>query len=330
MLMPKFALKQTIQKRMKTKFLKSLATLLCASALLISVNTKAQWVAMGTGITGGTVSTMASFNSKLYIGGGFFSPYSDMTTWNGGSYSSGLVAMSQPPLAMCTFDSVLYIATYNAIYQLIGSTSTQIANLNDPCYAICFYNHKLYAGGWMDSVGLGASGKRAFTGYMAVYDGVKWDSIQGKVDSWPKAMCLYNGKLAVVGYMNYSSVKDTLYGAALYDGSKWTRLNFGVKGASGAPYAVAAVGSDLYVGGGFDSASTNATVYNPHVRTKNIAVWTGTTWDSVGKGNSGTVYALASFNGGLVSGGYFDSVMYWSGSAWSSLGALSSAAEINA
>ena len=312
---------------MKTNYFKSLATLLCAGALLFSVNTKAQWTAMGGGITSGSVYAMTAFNSNIYIGGGFFSPYSDLAVWNGGSYSSGLVAgITQPVNAFATFDSVLYLATDNGIYQLIGSTSNQIAIINDPCYALCWYNHMLYAGGWMDSIGPASSRKKC--GHIITYNGTTWDSIAVEVDSWPKAMTVYNGQLAVGGYMNYSSAGDTLYGIGLYNGTKWTPLSHGIKG-SGGVFALATQGSNLYIGGEFDSASVGPK-YGPHIFTNNIAVWNGSAWDSVGaKGTSSTVYAICAYNGGIVAGGYFDSVMFWNGAAWSSLGTTPMYSEIN-
>ena len=61
---------------------------------------------------------------------------------------------------------------------------------------------------------------------------------------------------------------------------------------------------------------------------KNIAQWDGTNWSQVGTGQSGTVYALGSFNGSLVAGGYYDSINSWNGSAWSCLGSVGAFNEI--
>ena len=79
--------------------------------------------------------------------------------------------------------------------------------------------------------------------------------------------------------------------------------------------ALATMGGNLFAGGYLDSASG--------VKVTGIAQWDGSKWDSVGSpkgGVSNTVYALTAFNGGMVAGGYFDSIMFWNGAAWSMLG----------
>jgi hypothetical protein len=313
------------------KMYKLIASAAFIGSMVFSTNINAQWTAMGAGISSGEVYTLQGFGSDVIVGGGYFSPYTDVAIWNGSSYSSAGFTPTQGLLAMAAFDSVVYIATYNAIYQHIGSSTIQIATLNDPCYALCFWNHKLYAGGWMNTI------NSVKLGYLDQYDPTTatWDSIPVEVDSWPKAMCVYNGQLAVAGYMNYTSAGDTLYGVGLWNGTKWTPLNKGIKG-SGGVYAITTLGPDLYIGGQFDSAST-AYKYGPHVFTNNIAVWNGTTWDSVGSqktgGPSSTVYALTTFNGGVVAGGYFDSIPSWNGSVWSQLGNVTlttMTAEVNA
>jgi hypothetical protein len=305
---------------MKTNYFKSLASLVCVGVLFFSTAVNAQWSSVSGGAIGGPgVDAMIGYNADLYVGGGFFSPYSDIAKWNGSAYSNAGFTPTQGVLAFATFDSVLYIATYNAIYQDIGGSISTIATLNDPCYALCFYNHNLYAGGWMDSI------NHKFVGYLAKYNGSAWSSIAVPVDNWPKAMTIYNGQLAVGGYFNYSSANDTLYGVGLWDGSKWTHLNKGIKGAYGV-FTMAVMSGNLYIGGGFDSVSYQ----KKHIYCNNIAMWNGTDWDSVGHGLTGGPYALTVFNGGLVAGGYFDSIKSWNGVAWSMLGTLPASSEVQA
>ena len=54
----------------------------------------------------------------------------------------------------------------------------------------------------------------------------------------------------------------------------------------------------LYAGGSFVT-SGGAT---------NIAQWNGTSWDAVGPGANGEVYALKVYNSTLVAGGQFDNI----------------------
>jgi hypothetical protein len=302
------------------KVYKLIASVAFISGLALSDNANAQWTAMGTGVgsSGGQTNVMAGFGANLYIGGQYFVPYNNLAVWTGSSYTSGGVAPPQPVQAMVAFDSVIYFACYQAIYQRIGGVVTQIGTPDVNSYCMCFWNHKLYVGGSLTKI------NSIKTGYISTYDGAKWDSIPVEVDSWPQAMCVYNGQLAVVGYFNYSTAKDTLYGVGLWNGTKWTPLNKGMKG-NGPVSAVTVLNTDLYIAGNFDSVSTSPIV-GKHVYAFNIAKWNGVTWDSVGSkktgGPSSTVYALTTFNNAVVAGGYFDSVLSWNGVTWSSLGTV--------
>ena len=88
----------------------------------------------------------------------------------------------------------------------------------------------------------------------------------------------------------------------------------------GAVYALAVIGTDLYVGGSFASAGG--------VTVNNIAKWNGSVWSAMGTGTDSSVYALAASGTDLYAGGEFTlaggAVAYriakWNGTAWSGLG----------
>ena len=303
---------------MKKKY-KIIASAACICALVFSDKVNAQWTAVGTGISSGVIYAMAPAGTTLYVGGGYFSPFTDIAIWNGSSYVNAGVAPPQPIQAITTFDSVTYFACSQAIYQRIGAATTKIATLSDPCYALCFWNHKLYAGGWMDSV------NHKYTGYIAQYSGGTWSGISVEVDNWVNAMCIYNGQLAVGGYMNYSTAGDTLYGIGLWDGTKWSHFYKGMKGNG--VFSLAAWNTDLYMGGSFDSVCSTAN--GKHLWAKNIAKWSGAGWDSVGKGCSGQVNSLALFNSTMVAGGNFDSIMSWNTTNWTTLGTVANFSGVN-
>ena len=93
-------------------------------------------------------------------------------------------------------------------------------------------------------------------------------------------------------------------------------------GLNGEVLALAASGTNLYVGGNFTSANG--------VPATNIARWNGSSWSAVGTGiNNGTVEALAVSGTNLYAGGYFTSaggnavtnIARWNGSSWSAVGA---------
>ena len=194
---------------MKSKITKTLATLALSVGMYMSAN--AQWSNVGNSSFSPGPQAMCSFNGYLYAGTAF----SGVMKWNGTTWVSAGIPTSSEATAMTAFDSVLYVACSGNIYQLLatGSVST-IATIDNPCYALCFYNHKLYAGGWMDSVG--AKGSRVKVGHLATYSAGKWDSIPVELDYWPFAMTIYNGQLAVGGEFNYDTKGDTLYGVGLW------------------------------------------------------------------------------------------------------------------
>ena len=82
-------------------------------------------------------------------------------------------------------------------------------------------------------------------------------------------------------------------------------------------YAVAASGSDVYVGGSFSTAGG--------ISATNVAKWNGSTWSALGIGVNNDVYALTVSSNDLYVGGLFlkaggltaNRVAKWNGSTWS-------------
>ncbi|MFH0992503.1 MAG: T9SS type A sorting domain-containing protein, partial [bacterium] len=136
---------------------------------------------------------------------------------------------------------------------------------------------------------------------------------------------------------------DTLYFGNKLDpctnGTKaWSPLGTGINnGTNGEVWALAVIGSDLYVGGNF--TTTGGTTAN------HIAKWNGSNWSPlISSGNgvngiNGMVSALAVIGTDLYAGGWFTSaggipalnIAKWDGTNWSALGSgLSAAGAINA
>jgi hypothetical protein len=114
------------------------------------------------------------------------------------------------------------------------------------------------------------------------------------------------------------------YGIAKWNGSSWSSLGYGLE-AGAYVFALAASGSDLYVGGAFRVAGAPAT---------NVAKWNGSNWSALGAGitnttiNNTLVWALAASGSDLYAGATFakagiatGGVVKWNGSVWSDLGA---------
>ncbi len=95
---------------------------------------------------------------------------------------------------------------------------------------------------------------------------------------------------------------------------------FGFPGVTGNVNAIAVIGSDVYIGGGFISAGRSGARY--------IAKWNGTEWSTLGSGVNSFVYALAVIGTNLYAAGPFTTaggvsashIAKWDGHAWSALG----------
>jgi hypothetical protein len=76
----------------------------------------------------------------------------------------------------------------------------------------------------------------------------------------------------------------------------------------------------VYFGGNFSSAGTT--------NANNIAVWSSSTWSTLGTGSNGSINAIATYNGKVYAGGAFSqiggvnakNIAVWNGSVWQALG----------
>ncbi len=166
--------------------------------------------------------------------------------------------------------------------------------------------------------------------YIARWDGARWQALGTGMDGSVYALALHDGDLyAGGGFTTAGGV--TANRIARWDGSRWHDLDGGV---SEQVYeydprvtALAAIGSDLYVGGSFRKAGT--------VPARNIARWDGTSWHEVGGGVDGSPYGRPPFVAGLVAKGtdlyvsgqfftaggtHINHIARWDGSGWHALG----------
>ena len=102
---------------------------------------------------------------------------------------------------------------------------------------------------------------------------------------------------------------------------KWYALGKGGNGVNGEIHSIVRGPSgELYIGGFFTIAGGT--------EVRNIAMWDGTQWSSMGGGVSGTVYALAVDGDYVYAGGYFtgagevqvNRVARWNGENWDDMG----------
>ncbi len=129
----------------------------------------------------------------------------------------------------------------------------------------------------------------------------------------------FSGSLDVSGFgMELDPARGPMFHALAPTAIGWSALG---TGTDGNVYALAVIGSDLYVGGAFTTAGG--------VSANRVAKWDGTNWSALGTGVNGQVNALAVVGSDLYAGGVFSSaggspasnIAKWNGTNWSALGA---------
>jgi trimeric autotransporter adhesin len=185
---------------------------------------------------GGTVSALAVFGGKLYVGGQF-------TALGDGTTSANRIA---------AWDG----SSWSALP--IGSSNGVVALVN----ALSVFGGKLYVGGTFTTLGDGTTSANR----IAAWDGSAWsalpiDSSNGVGSGTVSALSVFSGKLYVGGV--FTTLGDGTTSAnriAAWDGSTWSALSVGgSNGLSGPVSAMAANGSSyLYIGGGFTGFGDNS------------------------------------------------------------------------
>src|SRR5262249_4060636 len=151
--------------------------------------------------------------------------------------------------------------------------STLGSGINNVVYALATSGSNVYAGGPPNTADAGAA--------LAKWNGSLWFALGSglrNIDGEPPvvqalAVSISNlyvgGRFDAVGTIVASSI-------AKWNGRSWSGLGSGVRIRGGGPAtvrALAVLGSNLYVGGTFDTAGTNAA--------NNIAKWDGSNWSAL-------------------------------------------------
>ena len=121
------------------------------------------------------------------------------------------------------------------------------------------------------------------------------------------------------GLFAATSVGGSGAAVARWDGSSWHSLDGPNNGLNHDAVALAARGTDVYVGGFFTTAGEQWV--------SGIAKWDGQRWEALGGGVNGPVHALAVHGSDVYVGGYFDkagdveanSIARWDGRRWHAL-----------
>jgi len=189
-----------------------------------------------------------------------------------------------------------------------------------------WYNNTVFVGGTFKSAGDDSINS------LVKWENDKWTRV-GESDlqvanasylTEVNAMEVWNDRLYIAGKF------DTISGMYLrniasWDGSAWQNLGDGVGNQpapdNGKVTTIHQMNNKLYIGGYFNEAG--------NIPVKNIAVWDGTTWDSLGSGIlHSTIESITHYGNMLYVGGGFNSaggvpvnmIAQWDGTSWSDVG----------
>lgn len=270
------------------------------------------WDSVGTGAfnNSSVVRAIASDDSVVYIGGSFSSfngvNSNGVIKWNGQRF----VSMNNPTQTGTAATNVRVLTRYGSDLMIAG-------------------NFQTFFGTFPNAKAVNSIIKWNGTKYDSLDIGIRNGSSTGTINT----MIVQNSNLYVAG--NFTTAGTVAASSvAKWNGSAWSALNgdvirFNKSAATANITAMVFVGNDLYIAGRFDSIGTKPMWH--------LAKWNGTQWDSVSlafKGNSsgiadmavdksGRLYVVGNFNslGGDANKRY---VVRWNGSAWESLGDMTS------
>ena len=271
------------------------------------------WTAMGSGMSGGSPSTivyaMAGFDpdgsgsTPAYVfGTGSFTSAggvsaSNIARWDGSSWEPVGGGLNGPGFAAAVFDDGggpdLYIAgsfnnasgiAANRIAKWDGTSWSKLGNgLNSTVTSLVVFNDgsgsALYVGGNFTN----ASGVSALR--IARWNGSSWSAVGGGMNDEVDALAVWDdgtGPALYAGGLFTSAGGVSVNRLAKWNGSVWAPIGDGVNGQALtlSPYNDG-FASALYVGGLFTTAGS--------VAVNRLAKWNGNAWAAMGTGMGGIV-----------------------------------------
>jgi hypothetical protein len=228
----------------------------------------AVWSGLGTGVDNGQVNALATMGGNVYVGGTFSSVEGNLT-----------------------LNSLARFSDLGNNWNQVGSTTP--IGAGKEVRALMAQSSLIFIGGSFTDAGANVDADN-----IALYNG---GSIVQAVGSGAGLNGAVNALATISGTDFYATGSFSMgggkMGIAQFITGTWEPLGTGF---SGTGYALATVGSYLFLGGSFTSVGGVAS-------TENIGRWGDPTWNDVGMGLNGAVKALATDGSNVFVGGDFTS-----------------------
>jgi hypothetical protein len=282
----------------------------------------AAWSPLGSG-TNDAVYTLFVQGNQLYVGGSFTScggtPCTYIARWDSANWTPVGTDLNGSVYAIAEYQQTLFIGgafsqvgtiVTNHIAEWSGSDWQDVTGgLNDTVYAFTVTpSSELFA----DLIAGGAFRTPEISKVAWLHPAYQsWRAPEwGGFNAPVFVLANYPGGIVAGGAFTSNSSGSAVNHLAL----KGTEF-YG--GTDGDVFALLPNGSDLYVGGSFNTVGKN-----PGIRASSIAKWNGSSWEALGSGTNKSIRAIALYHEDLYVGGEFDSaggkkldhVAFWGGS----------------
>lgn len=329
----------------------SSATNYFGSGGTVSVNNIARWngsawSSPGSGLVDPSypwrseVFSLAVSGSDVYAGGYFVtgSGAINVAKWNGSAWSALGGGCDGGVYALTTSAGVLHAggifghagsAAVDSVARWDGTSWSRLASGPDTgaiVNSLAASASNLFAGGSFSTAGgMPAS-------YVARWDGGSWSNLASGagLNNYVNALARSGNDLYVGGQFTFTGTAAANR-VVKWSGSDWSSLGQGISAPAGYPYdggqvsVIAVSGNEVYVGGNFTTAGTNAAA--------SIAKWSSNHWVGVGQGVDNVVRAIGFSGSNVYAAGDFTTatnsdggtiaachVARWDGGSWSPVG----------